>query len=205
MATATRTRPNETATREGVRPYLLSVRQYLKMIEAGVFPEDARVELLGGVLAEKMTKYTPHNITVDLLGEAFRHVLHRDWILREEKSVVMGMNWRPEPDLAVARGPRTRYRKKDPTAADLALVVEVADSSKDADSGVKWHGYAAFKIPVYWVVNIPGRTVEVSTNPVGRGKTAKYRDVMVYDEGDSVPVVIAGQNLGTIAVKDFLP
>ncbi|HEX8199122.1 MAG TPA: hypothetical protein VF590_01450, partial [Isosphaeraceae bacterium] len=65
MATATRT----PATDSGVVPYHLSVRQFERMIDVGIFPDGVRVELLGGVLVEKMTKNDPHDFTVGQLGQ----------------------------------------------------------------------------------------------------------------------------------------
>ena len=38
------------------KPYRLTVDQFLAMIDAGIFPHDAHVELLGGVLIQMMTK-----------------------------------------------------------------------------------------------------------------------------------------------------
>ena len=105
----------------------------------------------------------------------------------------------------VARGPDDRYRVNDPTAKDLALVAEVSVSSYPGDRGVKWHGYAAAKVPVYWVVNLNRRRVEVYSGPSGRGKTARYRDVDALRRGRSVPVVLDGRELGTIAVAEILP
>ncbi|MCA1685579.1 MAG: hypothetical protein LC745_06255, partial [Planctomycetia bacterium] len=90
MATATRTPPSVPADTQGIRPYPITVPQFLKMIVAGVFPEGARVELLGGVLAEQMTKYAPHNFCVGRLAEALRGIAAAGWFVSEEKSVVLG-------------------------------------------------------------------------------------------------------------------
>src|SRR5262249_28123837 len=53
MATGTRTRPHAEASQDGLIPYRLTAPQFLQMVRAGVFPDDARVELLGGILATK--------------------------------------------------------------------------------------------------------------------------------------------------------
>ena len=205
MATATRTRPSVAKNEEGLRPYLINVRQFEQMITAQIIPEDTRVELLGGVLAEKMTKYTPHNFSVNQLDDILRTLVAPNWVVSNEKPVVLGKFWRPEPDIAVARGPRERYRKHDPAAADLALVIEVAESSYALDRVTKWAGYAAAKVPVYWIVNLGERVIEVHSDPTGRGKTARYRVTERFAEGDSIPVVLGGTQAGKIAVKDILP
>jgi len=46
--------------------------------------------------------------------------------------------------------------------------------------------------------------VEVYTQPKG-GKAPAYRARRVYGPEESVPLIIAGQELGSIAVRDLLP
>jgi hypothetical protein len=40
----------------GLVPYRISVRQFEKMIDAGTFRDEGHVELLGGLLIDKMVK-----------------------------------------------------------------------------------------------------------------------------------------------------
>jgi Uma2 family endonuclease len=201
MATATQT----PATGSGVVPYRLTVRQFERMIDAGIFPDDVRVELLGGMLVDKMTKNDHHNFTVGRLGKILGRLLPSDWFVREEKSVTLGRSWRPEPDLAVVRGPDDRYRSRAPQAKDIGIVIEVADVSYAQDRGAKWRGYAAARVPNYWIINLPARRVEVYTDPKGRGTAAKYRASTLYDAEVKVPVLIDGWQVGQIAVRDILP
>ncbi len=193
------------ATASGLVPYRLTVRQFDKMIDAGIFRDEDHVELLGGLLVDKMVKRDPHNFAIVELSELLRDVLKPAWVIREEKSVVIGRSWRPEPDIAVARGPRNRYRSQDPRSVDLGMLVEVADSSYAIDRGSKWRRYAAVKVPVYWILNLPQRQIEVYSTPSGRGKAASYRDSQVYGQDDEVPVTLEGRELGRIKVKDVLP
>jgi Uma2 family endonuclease len=188
----------------GLIPYRVSVRQFEKMIDAGAFGEHDHVELLDGILVDKMTKHPPHNFTVAETADALRAVLGPDWVLHEEKSVILGRFSRPEPDVAIAKGPRGRYRLVSPRAADLAMLVEVADSTYAKDRGSKWRKYAAAKIPVYWIVNLPARQIEVYTEPTGRGKAARYQSVKVYGSDDEIPVILSGQELGRFKVSDVL-
>ena len=209
MAAATRNRPRleieSFPTLEGLRPYRLTVRQFEKMMEAGILSEDVRVELLGGIIVEQMTKHAPHNFAVRELGESLREILRQEWVVSEEKPAQIGKGWRPEPDLTVARGPSSRYRSHDPLAADLVLVIEVSEASYASDRRTKWHGYAAAAIPIYWIVNLSTRVVDVYSNPSGRGKTAKYRESATFGPGELVPVMIEGREVGKVAVDAFLP
>ncbi len=188
-----------------VRPYRLTVRRFQKAVEAGVFPADARIELLGGIPVEKMTSYPPHNSTVYRLVFGLRNLLAADWIVLEEKPIVTGRRWRPMPDLAVVRGPIDRYLRVDPATADVALVVEVADSSYPKDRGPKWRQYASEGLPAYWIVNIEAGQVEVYTDPEGRGVAAGYRTSTVFKKGQSIPVAIDGDEVARIDVDAFLP
>src|SRR5437016_2092568 len=49
--------------------YRLSVAQYHKMIEADIIDEDAPVELLEGLLVQKMGKNPPHNLATGQLQD----------------------------------------------------------------------------------------------------------------------------------------
>lgn len=195
----------ETATTgSSLVPYRLSVRQFERMIDAGIFPDGAHVELLAGILVNKMTKNDPHDFAVGQLAENLRSLLAAGWTVREEKSVVLGKRDRPEPDIAVARGQHRDYARRAPRPADVLMLVEVADTSYAKDRGVKWSRYARAGIPVYWIVNLTTQEIEVCSTVVGVGKTAGYRDVAKFGVGGKVPVVIDGQEVGRVAVKELI-
>ena len=193
-----------TATTTGIKPYRLTVRQFERMIDAGVFPERHRVELLGGILVEKMTKHEPHSFALARLGDDLRRMLPEEWDVRQEAPVRCGARWRPEPDLAIVRGPHERYGLEVPGVADVGLLVEAADSSYATDRVVRWAGYAAAGVPVYWIVNIAARVLEVYTEPTGRGRSATYREVKTYRAGEAVPVVLDGREVGQVVVRCFV-
>jgi Uma2 family endonuclease len=192
------------ATKAGVIPYRVSVRQFTKMIGAGVFGEHDHVELLEGLLVDKMVKHPPHNFTVAEIADKFRGGIGPDSVVHEEKSVVLGRFSRPEPDVSITRGPRERYRSDSPSAADLAMLIEVADTSYAKDRGSKWRMYARSRIPVYWIVNLPLRQIEVYSQPAGRGKAAAYQVMAAYAADDEVPMILGGRELGRLKVSDVL-
>ena len=202
MSSQTAKPPGPRAT---VRPYRLTVRQFLKAVEAGVFPHDVRLELLGGIPVRKMTRNPPHNSTVFKLATGLRALLPREWIVYEEKPVVAGRMWRPEPDLALIRGPIELYERHDPKADDVALIIEGSDTSYEDDRGFKWHRYAAARLSTYWIVNLQDRQVERYSDPTGRGNSARYNVSSIYKKGDSIPVEVGGAGIGQLAVNDVLP
>jgi Uma2 family endonuclease len=193
------------ATEAAWKPYRLTVRQFLGMVDAGIFPHDAHVELLGGLLIQMMTKGDPHDATLDAIAGELRRLTPDDWLLREDKSLRLGPRSRPEPDVTVVRGPRRQFYKRSPHARETALVVEVAESSYAYDRGEKWRAYAAARIPIYWIVNLEKHQIEVYTNPSGRGKNASYRETATFGADTVVPFEIDGRVVGRIAVNDVLP
>jgi Uma2 family endonuclease len=108
----------------------------------------------------------------------------------------------PEPDISIVRGANTDYRKRIPGPADVAMLVEVSESTLGLEQGLKLAAYARDGIPVYWIVNLVDRQVEVYTRPT---KAGRYRSRKDYKPGQQVPVVIAGQAFPPIAVDDILP
>jgi Uma2 family endonuclease len=187
------------------KPYRLSVKQFKAMIDAGIFPHDAHVELLGGVLVQMMVKGDPHDNSLDALSEALRRMTPEGWLHREDKSLQLGPYSRPEPDIAIVRGPRSQFFTRTPHARETALVVEVAASSYPYDRGTKWRAYAAARVPIYWIVNLDKSQIEVYRNPSGRGSTALYRESAVFGIGSEAPVIIDGHEVGRLAVRDILP
>jgi hypothetical protein len=93
------------------------------------------------------------------------------------------------------------YEHRILTAADVALLVEVSGSTLSQDRGKKCLAYAKSGIPVYWIVNLVDRQVEVYT----RCETTGYKSRKDYLPCQQVPVTIGGRKLPPIAVDDLLP
>jgi hypothetical protein len=80
----------------------------------------------------------------------------------------------------------------------------VADASLSRDRSIKKQIYARAGIPVYWIVNLPERRIEVYADPSGPGEFPEYRQHADYAAGE-VPLVIEGCSVGRIAVAALLP
>ena len=147
--------------------YRFTVDQYERMVRDGTIDEDEPVELLDGIVVRKMPKGPRHDASSARCRRELERALPAGWHLRVEGSVRIPDYNEPEPDLCVVRGESDDYTDHHPGPADIALVVEVADSSLARDRGEKRDNYARAGIPVYWVVNLVGRQLEVSSNPAG--------------------------------------
>ena len=95
----------------------------------------------------------------------------------------------------------TTIRIEFPVRKTSELLVEVSDSTLDRDRGAKSAAYAKGRIPVYWIVNLVDRQVEVYTHPSPSG----YASRVDFKPGEEIPVVLDGVEIGRIAVASILP
>jgi Uma2 family endonuclease len=195
--------PTETSTDVPTYPiWRLSVAQYHQMIDAAILTENDPVELLEGWLITKMPKKPKHSHATQLLGDELREILPSGWFINVQEPITLATS-EPEPDLIVIRGKRSDYTQH-PKPKDVALVVEVSDSTLQQDRTLKLRIYAAARIPVYWILNLQDRQLEIYTDPAGTGAQASYQKRDVYAEADDAPVVIDGQEVGRVKVGELV-
>jgi Uma2 family endonuclease len=199
MSTIARTRPTPPGPPP---PHRISVEEYERIIAAGALEDPSRVELIDGFMVDKMAKSAAHRWTTKEALKALDRRLPPGWTSQKEEPVRIPSYDEPEPDIAIIRGSDADYRHRIPTPADVALAVEVSDSTLSQDRSKKLSAYAKDGIPVYWIVNLVDRQIEVYTRPL---KAGRYRSRKDYKPGQSVPVVIAGQSLPPIPVDDIMP
>ena len=183
---------------KGATLFRVNARSYRRMAVAGDFG-DTKVELLGGALTV-MTTGPVHDYVVGTLHYLLLDRLGRvDRTVREEKPLNLGWFWRPLPDIAVVRGHRTSHAHRPPGRHDVALLVEVADTSYAVDAGRKLRRYLACGIPAYWIIDVNRRRVEVRDmrSPDGSAPAT------TYTEGAAVPLTLDGRDHGTVAVADL--
>ncbi len=181
-----------------------TVEEYHRLLDAGILREGEPSELLEGWVVVKMGRNAPHDLSVSLAENEIERRLPRKWIRRVQSGVTTSRS-EPEPDVAVVRGPRRRYARRHPGPRDTALAVEASDSTLEHDRTIKAAVYARDRIPVYWIINIPERQVEVYTDPTGPGPFPVYRQRRDYKIGQSVPLVLDGELIGRIPVRNLLP
>ena len=186
------------------RLYRLSVDQYHRMIEAGILTSYDRAELLEGWLVTKMTINPSHRISTRRVRIALEGALPAGWYADEQKPITVADS-EPEPDVSVVRGDTGDYRDHHPGISDVALVVEVSDASLGTDRKLKKSLYARAGFPVYWIVNLRDRRIEVYTDPSGPAESPDYGRREEYGPSDEVPLVIEGREVGRLAVAGLLP
>ena len=178
--------------------------EYHKMIETGVLIDGEPYELLEGHLVHKMSRGTPHDAAIQALLKRLFRMSPAGWDLRSQSAVTLTAGNEPEPDFAIVRGDENTYRARHPGPTDIGLLIEVSDSSLYIDRYDKGRIYAQNGIPVYWIVNVVDKVIEVYTQPGGTGDAAAYAQRTDYPVGTAAPVVLDGATVGAITVAEVM-
>lgn len=197
--------PDEQATAVPTEPiHRLTVAQYRRMAQEGILTPNDRVELLEGWLVEKMTKNPPHRISTRRARIALENVVPDGWYVDTQEPIVTSDS-EPEPDVAVIRGRTEDYADRNPEAAYVALVVEIADATLLRDRQLKARVYARAGIPCYWILNLVDGRLEVHGDPSGPAAAPTYHSRADYGRDEVVPLFLDGIEVGRLAVADLLP
>jgi Uma2 family endonuclease len=185
-----------------VKRHTFTLDEYEAMCVAGVFNEDARVELIRGVIVDMAPPGPEHEDSVTFLNLFLIEQLQRRALVWPQGNAIRlaESNSRPQPDITVLRWRDDLYRGRGnrPTAEDVILLIEVSQSSLKYDRGVKLTLYAEAGIPEYWVVNIKRGVIEVYTEPVD----GKYQTVRVARRNETLQ--LPGGLEGSIKVSDVI-
>jgi Uma2 family endonuclease len=174
------------------------------MIDIGILTADDPVEMLEGWIVEKMPKNPPHRIANKLTRNALENILPDGWYVDTQEPITLEDS-EPEPDVVIVRGNTRDYSDRHPGSQDLALVVEIADSTLERDRTIKKRIYARAGIAVYWIINLAEQQIEVYTQPINSTEEPTYSQRQDYKLGDEVTVFIEGREVGRLNVQDLLP
>lgn len=181
-----------------------SVEQYHQMIRLGILTSDDPVELLEGWIIYKMPKNLPHRAATKLTRNALEKIVPGGWYVDTQEPITLHDS-EPEPDVVVVRGNTLDYLDRHPGALDLALVVEIADSTLERDRTLKKRLYARAGISVYWIINLVEKQIEVYTEPINLPEEPTYQQRKDYSILDEIAFVIEGHEVCRLTVQDLLP
>ncbi len=164
----------------------LSVDQFHEMGRAGILPPDARVELVDGELIDMAPIGSRHAWAVAELVRLFVRQCG-DAVVFPQNPIALPPYSEPQPDVAVLTPRAGGYRDALPCAAEVLLVVEVADATVRYDRLVKAGLYARHGIREFWVVDLPDGVLEIHRDPDG----GVYRTRLTLSSSDTaVPEVL---------------
>jgi Uma2 family endonuclease len=179
-------------------------KEYQKLGELGILPEDEPVELLDGQLIVAEPKGRSHVTIARLAARVLTRAFGDGWVVYAQDPIALDDESEPEPDVVVAVGSDLDYLDDHP--ARPALVVEVAETSLYYDRGRKGSAYARSGLPDYWIVNLVDWRIEVCRRPATDHSAElgwRYLDVELLTPGDTI-VPMARPDVA-VAVSDILP
>lgn len=181
-----------------------TIREYHNLIRIGVLTEDDNLELIRGYLVHKMSRNPPHDSTLQRLNRLLLRAIPGGWDGRFQSAVTLDES-EPEPDGAIVRGDGRTFDTRHPRADEIAIVIEVADSTLAGDRQDKCEIYAEAGIPEYWIVNLVDNVIEVYTSPQPTPSGVRYAARQNYGYGTQVPLRLDGVHTADIAADDVLP
>ncbi|MEM9833125.1 MAG: Uma2 family endonuclease [Bacteroidota bacterium] len=173
-----------------------SVNDLLLMEASGVFTPDQRIELIDGEIIDMSPINQPHTACLLKLSRFFsQHFSLEKYIISQQNPIELSKQSLPQPDLVIANFRPELLEGERITSSDIILLVEISDSTYSYDRNKKYAQYATAGIPVYWIINLNQRQVEVYSQPSGD----QYQKAEIHKESFEIL-----ENL-TISPSDVFP
>lgn len=144
-----------------------TVAEYHRMGEAGIFPPKDRLELIRGEIIHMAPIGSRHSACVARLNHLLVRRLGERAVLWPQNPLTILPDSEPQPDIMLLRYRDDFYQDALPTPADVALLIEVAETSLRFDRTVKAALYAEAGIREYWIVDLASESVELFREPAG--------------------------------------
>ena len=160
----------------------ITVDEYERMGQAGIFRPDDRLELLEGEIYEISPIGSTHAACVDFFMALLNELAQRRYIVRGQNPVRLDAFSEPQPDIALVCWRDDYYRHAHPTPDDVLLVIEVADTTVESDRRYKIPLYAKAGIKEVWLVNLPAEQIEIYSEPLG----GAYQKTIHVKRGEEV-------------------
>jgi len=159
------------------RRHRISVDEYHRMAESGLFAPDARVELIDGEIIDMPPMGSPHAGNVSQLDTLLHRAVGDRALIRCQLPIQVGDWSEPQPDLVLVATRESFYKEHHPTEHETLLAIEVSESTLDFDLRRKKALYARQGIREYWVVDVGNHRLHVFRSPAG----ADYQEASAAD------------------------
>ncbi len=175
------------------KKHLTDVVEWQKMGEAGIFPVESHLELINGEIIEMAPIGSNHAGHLNRLNQILNQSISSQAIISIQNPLQLNDLSEPEPDLMLLRPNADFYSSKHPSANDVLLLIEVADSSLAYDQNHKLRLYALHQIPEYWILNLADKSLEAYRQP----KNGVYSEKTTFYTGDNITL----SQLQNISIK----
>jgi Uma2 family endonuclease len=142
---------------ETIRRHTFTVADYYRMADTGILGPEARVELVDGEIIDMPPIGSRHAATIDHLTKILREQVRDLALVRAQHPVSLSGRSEPVPDIALVRPRADFYKSAHPSAADVLLIIEVAETTLRYDRQIKTPLYARHGIAEYWIADLEGR------------------------------------------------
>jgi Uma2 family endonuclease len=164
--------------------YRFTVKDYYRMLEAGILTEDDRVELIRGQIRTMSPKGIKHSASNDRANRYLTRLLGDRALIRIQNPIHLDDHSEPEPDVVLAMPTEDEYDYHHPGPEEILMLLEVAESSLVYDREEKSLLYAQAGIKQYCILNLRDRELEDYRNPGQDG----YRSKQTYTAEDRFPL-----------------
>ena len=147
--------------------HAFTVGEYYRMAETNILTEEDRVELIAGQIVAMSPIGSRHAACVKRLNLLIGKMVGDSMLIGVQDPIQLDAYSAPEPDLVLLRPRADFYAEAHPSAADVLLAVEVADTSIDYDREVKLPLYARAGLPEVWLIDLQKGCIEVYAQPQG--------------------------------------
>jgi len=162
------------------QPRRFTADEFHRMIAAGIFGEDDRLELLQGEII-KMTPIGPrHAGCVTRLTTVLGKIIAEHALLSVQNPVQLDDRTELYPDIVLLKPRADGYSQSLPRPQDILLLIEVADATLKLDRSVKVPQYGRVGIAEVWLFDLESKQVYVHTDPVPSG----YRAIRQISAGE---------------------
>lgn len=169
-------------------PARFSAAEFARMMASGAF-EDMWVELVEGEIQRMPPPGNKHGRGQGAVLSRLYRILPEE-LVRPEVAIDVGDDTVLAGDSVVLARP---VEEDGPIpAAAIALVIEVAVSTRDRDLGLKRRLYAAAAIPTYWVVDVERRVTHVFDRP----ENGDYPGLALVRHGE--PLAVPGTDAAIV-------
>ncbi len=116
---------------------LLNIAEFHRIGEAGILREDDRIELIEGEMIEMAPIGSRHLAKVNRLARLLSRQIGELAIVSVQNPIALPPHNEPQPDIALLKPRADDYESALPTADDVLLVVEIADTTLNYDRDAK--------------------------------------------------------------------
>lgn len=162
----------------------ITVHEYYRMGELGLFAPEARTELIEGEIIDVAPPGSRHASVVAYLNRLLVRAVNDSAIVLVQSPVRLSELSEPQPDLALVRPRADRYATSHPIASETLLAVEVSMTTWRFDRQVKVPLYGRHGVPEVWIVDLGKGELHFFRSP----RDGDYADVTSTNRPTITPI-----------------